>query len=79
MECRDGSVRTGTDYEMDGPRIESRWVGGFSTPVQTGPGAQEASCTMRTRSSRGKERPGRGLDHIPPTRAEIKEKIWVDL
>jgi hypothetical protein len=36
-----------TDYGLDGPGIESRWGQDF-LPVQTGPGAHPASCTMGT-------------------------------
>jgi hypothetical protein len=46
------SVSIGTDYELDGPGIESRWGRNFP-PVQPGPGAHPASCTMRTRSYPG--------------------------
>ena len=37
-----------TGYGLDGPEIESRWGARFSVPVQTGPGAHPASCTMGT-------------------------------
>ena len=41
-------------YEPDGLGIESRWEARFSVPIQTGPGAHPASCTMDTGSfSRG--------------------------
>jgi hypothetical protein len=43
---RDSSVGIATDYRLDGPRIESRWGTRFSAPVQTGPRAHPASCTM---------------------------------
>jgi hypothetical protein len=39
-----------TGYELDGPEIESRWGERFSALVQTGPGAQPASCTAGTGS-----------------------------
>jgi len=42
----------------------------FSAPVQTGPGAHPASCKMGTGSF-----PGRGIDHPPPSRAEVKERV----
>jgi hypothetical protein len=45
------SITTG--YGLDGPGIESRWGERFSTPVQTGPGAYPASCTMDTESYPG--------------------------
>jgi hypothetical protein len=47
----------------------------FSAPVQTGPGAYPASCTMGTGSFPGVKRPGRGVDHPPPSSAEVKERI----
>ena len=43
------SVVITTDYGLDGPGIESRWGRDFP-PVQTGPGAHPASCTMGTAS-----------------------------
>ena len=42
------SVGIATGYGLDGPGIESRWPARFSAPVQTGPGAHPASCTMGT-------------------------------
>ena len=59
-----------------GDRIQ---VGGarFSTPVQTGPGANPASYTMGTGSFPGVKRPGRGGDHPPPSSAKVKEKIEI--
>ena len=47
-------------YRLDGPGIESRWVVRFSAPVQTGPGAHTASCTMGTGSFPGVNS-GRGV------------------
>jgi len=43
-------VGTEARYELRGPKIESRWGVRFSAPVQTGPGAHPASCTMGTGS-----------------------------
>ena len=40
----------------------------FSAPIQTGPGAHLASCTMGTG---GKERPGRDADPSPPSSAVV--------
>ena len=57
MYVREGgpcsSVGIATGYGLDGPGIESRWGARFSTPVQTGPGAHPASCTMDTGSFPG--------------------------
>jgi hypothetical protein len=51
----------------------------FSAPVQTGRGAYPASCTMGTGSFPGVKRPGRGVDHPPPSCAEVKEKVELNL
>ena len=52
--CGPGSLAgIATGYGLDGPEIESRWGARFSAPVQTGPRAHPASCTMGTGSSRG--------------------------
>jgi hypothetical protein len=45
----------------------------FSAPVQTGPGAHPASYTMGTGSFPGVKRPGRGVNHLTPSSAEVKE------
>ena len=47
------SVSRATGYGLDGPGIESRWEARFSAPVQTGPGAHPASCTIGTESFPG--------------------------
>jgi hypothetical protein len=51
--------RIATGYGLDGPGIESRW-GRVFPPVQTGPGAHPASCTMVTGSFPG-VKCGRGV------------------
>ena len=58
------SVGIATGYGMDGPGIEYRWRGRFSTPVNTGPGAHPASCTMSIRSFPG-VKSGRGVTLTP--------------
>ena len=68
--CGPGSsVGIETGYGLDGPGIESRWDGPgiespvgarFSVPVQPGPGAHPASCTMGTGSFPG-VKSGRGV------------------
>jgi len=42
------SVGIATGYGLDGPGIESQWGARFSAPVQTGPAAHPAPCTMGT-------------------------------
>jgi len=65
FECGPGSsVGIVTSYGLDGPGIESRWGSRFSAPVQTGPGARPASCTMGTGSFPGLKS-GRGVTLTP--------------
>ena len=42
-----------TGYGLNGSGIESQWRARFSAPLQTGPGAHPASCTMDTGSFLG--------------------------
>ena len=72
---RDGSVGIATHYGLDGPRIESRWGARFSAPLQTGPGAHPASCTIGTGSFSGVKRSGRGADHPPPSKCQGHERV----
>jgi hypothetical protein len=72
---RDCSVGITTCYGLDGPGIESRWEARFSATVQTGPGAHPASCTMGTGSFPGVKRQGNGVNHLPPSSAEVKERV----
>ena len=69
-------VGIATAYGMDGPGIESRRGARFSAPVQTGPEAHQAPCTVGTGSFPGvKERPGRDADTSPPSSAEVKNRV----
>ena len=47
----------------------------FSVPIQTGSGAHPTSYTMGNGSVPGVKRPGRGVDHPPPSSAEVKQKV----
>jgi hypothetical protein len=66
-------VGTATRYGLGGPGIKSRWVARFPTPVQTSPGVQPASSAMVSGSFPGVKQTERGVDHTPPSRAEVKE------
>ena len=44
-------------------------------PVQIVPGTHPASCTMGTGPFPGVRRPGRGINHPPPSSAEAKETV----
>jgi hypothetical protein len=54
------SVGIATGYGLDSQGIESRLGARFSAPVQTGPEAHPAPCTMGTKSFPG-VKSGRGL------------------
>ena len=64
-----------TGHVQDGPAIESRWEARFSELVQTGLVAHPASYTMGTGSFPVIKRPGRGVDHPPPSSTEVKERV----
>jgi len=68
------SVGIATGYGLDGPG-SSPGGARFSAPVQTGPGAHPASCTMGTGSFPGVEATGRGADPPPPSSAEVLERV----
>jgi hypothetical protein len=69
----DSSVSIATRYGLDGPGSNP---GGarFSAPVQTGPAAHPASCTMGTGSVQGLRRPGRGAYHPPNVAPKLKKE-----
>ena len=66
---RDSSVGIATRYGLDGRGIESRWGARFSAPVQTGPGAHPASCTMGTGVFPGVK--AAGASCWPPTPSSV--------
>jgi hypothetical protein len=72
--CWDSSVGIAIRYGLDGPEIDSQWGARFSAP-QTGPGGYPAFYTMGTGSFPGLKRPGRGVDHPPPSSAKVKERV----
>jgi len=72
---QDSTVGIATCYWLDGPGIETRWEAKFSAPVQTGSEAHPASCTMGSGSFPGVKRPGRGVDRLPQSSAEVKERV----
>ena len=78
---RDCVVDLAPRYGLECPVIESRWGGGarFSTPLQTGPGAHSASYKMGTGSFPEVKWSERGVEHQPPSSAEVKEKVWLCL
>ena len=75
LSARISVVGKVTRYGLDGPGIEIPVGARFSTHVQTGPGAHQASYTMGTGSLPGVKRPGRSVNHSPPSSAKVKEKV----
>jgi hypothetical protein len=67
-------VGIATAYGLDGPGIESQWVARFSAPVQTGPEAHPASCTMGAQSFPG-VRCGQGVTLTPHPLLVPRSKI----
>jgi hypothetical protein len=61
----DSAVAIVTGYSLEGQDIESRWGARFPAPVQTGPGAHPASCTMGIGSSPGESGQGVALTTHP--------------
>ena len=72
---RNSSVGIATRYGLDDPGDRIPVGVRFSAPVQTGPGAHPASYTMGTGSLPGAKRPGRGVDHPPPSSAEVEGRV----
>ena len=68
-------VGIATGYGLDGPGIKSRLGARFSAPVQIVAEVHPASCTMGTGFFLGVKRPGRGVDYLTPSSAEVKERI----
>ena len=68
---RDSSFGITTRYGLDGLGIESRWEARFSSPVQTGPGAQPSSYKM---GAGGVNPRGCGVDHPPHLAPRLKKE-----
>ena len=71
---QDSSVATATGYGLDGPEIESRWGRDYRP---WGPPSLLYSGYLVYFP--GIKRPGRGVNHLPPSSAEVKEKLEVHL
>ena len=60
-------------YGLDGLGIESRWGWNFTHSSRPTVGPHPASYTMGAGSFPGVMRPGRGVDHPPPSSAVVEE------
>jgi hypothetical protein len=69
------TVDIATRYGLDGPWLESRWGATFSALIPTGSEAHQASYARCTASFAELKRPGRGVDHPPPSSADVKERV----
>jgi len=71
---RDSSVGIGTRYGLDGPGIEL--VGGeIFRNCPDRPWGPPSLLYNGYSSFPGVKRPGRGVDHPPPSTAEYKERV----
>ena len=70
-----GPHREGKRERLPRRELKKTVLTKFSPPVQTGPGPHPSSYTMGTGSFQGVNWSGRGVYHIPPCRAEVKERV----
>jgi hypothetical protein len=69
---RDNVVGIATGWKAPGSNPSGAW---FSGHIQTDPGVHPALYTVVTGSIPGVNLPTRGVDHPPPTSAEVKEGV----
>jgi len=75
FEGRERLVSVMTHYGLDGPGIEYRWGRDFPHPSRP---TLESTRLLYSRylvSFQGLMRAGRGVDHQPPSSAEVKERV----
>ena len=72
---RDSSVRIATLYGLDGPEIVSRWGKIFRTCSDQLWGPPILPYNRCRVSLSGVKRPGRGVNHLPPSSADVKERV----
>ena len=73
LRCWDSSVGIATRYWLDGPRIESRCRRDFPQP------SRQALCNGYRIYFTGVMRPGRGINHPPPSSAWVRERVVTPL
>ena len=72
---QDSSVGVPTRYRLEGPGIESPCGARFSASIQTGAGTHQAFYTKGTGSFPGVKRSEHGVDHPPPSSAEVEGRV----
>jgi len=72
--ARDSSVGTAICYALGGPGIESRWGRDFPHPFKLALGPTQPHLQWVPGLTRGKKRPGRGVEHPPHLMTRLKEE-----
>jgi hypothetical protein len=72
---RDSAEGMTTRYGLDGPGIECRWTWDFPHTSRSALGTTHPLVQWAPRNFRGIKRSGRGIDHAPPSSAEVKERV----
>jgi len=73
-EVPDSSVSTVTRYGLEGPQIESWWGRDFPHLSRPALGPTQSPVQWVPGLSRGLRRPGRDVDHPPPSSAEVMKE-----
>jgi hypothetical protein len=72
---RNSSVSIGTRYVTDGLGIEFWWGRDFPHASRSALGPFQPPVQWVLDLYRGYKRPGRGVDHLPSSSAEVKERV----
>ena len=72
---RDSVVGIQTRYGLDGPGIESRWERDFPHPSRPALGPIQPPIQWVSSLFSGAKWPGGGVDHPPPSSAEVKQRV----
>ena len=75
LEGRERLVSVGSHYGLDGPEIEYRWGRDFPHPSRPVLGPTQPPIQWVPGLFHGVKRPGRGVNHLPPFSAEVKERV----
>ena len=76
---RDSSVGIATRYGLDSPGIEYQWAWDLRHSSRPALGPTQPSIQRVSGLLLGVKRPGGAVDHPPPSSAEVKERIGLQL